>query len=156
MSAVNLLLGNSEDVLNGLIENAVQEACGRNISVRTASARSADDFLRQGRRRHHQLAIVIANNLLGVPGRTSHFLEKSESLRAISSLKQICPAPILVLAAFNNRELEEKLLLQAGADCVLELPFLPQNLMAAVRSLLHLDWPANAEAGHLESAFAHS
>ena len=156
MSRINLLLGNSEDLLNGLIENAVQEACGRSFSVRTASARSADEFLRHGRRKVHQLAIVIANNLLGVPGRTSQFLEKSEALRAITTLKVTCPAPILVLAAFNNRELEEKLLLQAGADCVLELPFLPQNLMAAVRSLLHLDWVAKTEAQHhLESALAH-
>lgn len=151
MSSINLLLGNSEDVLNGLIENAVQEACGRNTTVRPSRARSVDDFLRQGRHHVHDLAIVIANNLLGVPGRTTRFVEKAEALQAISSLKQMCSAPVLVLAAFNDRDLEEKLLLQAGADCVLELPFLPQELMTAVRALLRLE---ATRVPQLESAFA--
>lgn len=154
MSSINLLLGNSEDVLNGLIENAVQEACGHGTAVRAIRAHSVDDFLRQGRHAH-DLAIVIANNLLGVPGRTTRFVEKAEALQAIRSFKQTCPAPVLVLAAFNNREVEEKLLLQAGADCVLELPFLPQELMTAVRGLLHLESPDHSKPEfQLESAFA--
>ena len=51
-----------------------------------------------------------------------------EGLRAIRTIKSKRPAPIIAIVALQERARYEPLFLEAGADCVLELPFEGEQL----------------------------
>ena len=61
-----------------------------------------------------------------------------EGVRAIRSIKSKRPAPVIAIVALEERARYEPLLLEAGADCVLELPFEGDELRSAVGRLLQL------------------
>jgi DNA-binding response OmpR family regulator len=66
-----------------------------------------------------------------------------EGIRGIRAIKSKHPAPVIAIVALEERARYEPLLLEAGADCVLELPFEGEELSSAVGRLLQL--PAQPE-----------
>ena len=61
-----------------------------------------------------------------------------ESIRAVRTIKAKGPTPVITIVAPEERARYEPLLLEAGADCVLELPFDGDELRLAVGQLLRL------------------
>ena len=65
-------------------------------------------------------------------------LRTFEPARAIRTIKSKRPVPVIAIVALEERARYEPLLLEAGADCVLELPFDGEELTSAVGRLLQL------------------
>jgi hypothetical protein len=136
MNTMNLLLGNSEQLLNNFIQILVQDACADEGIVTSTSVRTVEGLILQGLTGRFDLVIVIPNNLVPDGTSTRAYDAFAEAGEAIQILKKRCGMPILVAAAFGERTTEEPLLWRAGADRVLELPFRPDELAGAVRDLL--------------------
>jgi hypothetical protein len=147
MKTYRILLGNCEDHLNDFIESLFREVCGGQAVVNCARAARAGDLVRQACEREFDLVIQVPRNLLPgfhEPTPMGFIATAIESIQAIKSRR---PVPVIVIVAPEERSKYEPLLLEAGADCVLELPFDGDQLASAVGRLLEL--PARLE--HLES-----
>ena len=147
MKTYHILLGNCEDLLNDFIEALFREACEGKAIVQCARAARAGDLVRLACEREFDLVVQVPHNLL--PG----FCEPTPigfiaaAIRSIQTIKSRRPVPVIVIVAPEERSKYEPLLLEAGADCVLELPFDGDQLASAVDRLLQL--PARLE--YLES-----
>ena len=159
MKTFNLLLANSEGLLNNFIQVLVQDVCEDHGTLNCTSTETVDELISYGVTGRFDLIILIPNNL--APGwmLPANYGPFGEACRAIRTLHSKCATPIIAIAAFENRAKQESLLLSAGAAVVLELPFHPPALMASVGRLLKLeDNPtlASAEHGSLVGALAHT
>ncbi len=136
MKTMHLLLGNSEQLLSNFIEVLVQDVCADAGLVTSSSVRTVEGLILQGLTGRFDVMIVVPNNL--VPDNTypRGFDAFGEAAQAIKIVKKRGKLPIVAVAAFGNRAREEAILREAGADCVLELPFHPQEFARTMRSLL--------------------
>jgi len=135
MKTVNLLLGNSEGRVNNLIEALMRDVCDNHAIVHSIRTARVDEFIRQGCEGDFDLAIVIPDNLLPDPSRRTALSSIGEAVRAFEAIKKQRYTPIIAVAVCAQYE---TLLSDAGADCVLELPFNCDQLKEAIRRLLTL------------------
>ena len=147
MKKVNLLLGNGEEVVNDLIEATVQEVCGNRAKVMCTRTSQMEDLIEKGRDPAYDLVILVPNNLVSAEGQNKALSAATKGARAIEAIKLHCSTPVIALPVFEERKAEEPLMLEAGADRVLELPFNRNELKAAVSQFLHLSRPNPPVAG---------
>ena len=152
MKQINLLIGNGEELVNDLIEATVQEVCAGRAEVRCTRTSQMDDFIRRGCDPAFDLVILIPNNLASRAGPEAGLSPMGKGARAIEAIKQHCSTPVIALPVFEARQAEEPLMLGAGADRVLELPFDRKQLKMAVSRCLKL--PARQPAPAVALALA--
>ncbi len=138
MKTYNILIGNCEDLLSAFIEALFKEACGTEASVQYTRTGRVEEFIRQGCAADFDLVIQVPHNLFPEASAPTPIGLIGESIGAIRSIKARCRSPIISIVATQERERYEPLLLEAGADCVLELPFGGEELREAVGRLLRL------------------
>jgi hypothetical protein len=148
MKTYHILIGNSEKLLSDYIEALFHEVCGGRAAVRCTRAAQVDDFIRQGCETRFDLIIQVPHNLSPASSARTPMGFLGEAACAIRAIKSTRPAPVIAIVAPEARARYEPLLLEAGADCVLELPFGGHELTHAVGRLLKL--PARLE--HFSSA----
>ena len=148
MKTYNILIGNCEELLNEFIEALFQEVCDGRTSVKCTRTARAGDFVRQGCDTEFDLIIQVPHNLCPELSAPTPIGLIGEGIRAIRTIKSKRPTPVISILALEERARYEPLLLEAGADCVLELPFHGDQLTSAVSRLLKL--PARLE--HFPSA----
>jgi DNA-binding response OmpR family regulator len=82
------------------------------------------------------LIIVAADNLLNGSGLRSSCATADQAADAIQAIRERTTTPVIAVAVFEqNREA----LLEAGAVCVVRLPFQTEKLRAEVRRVLRLE-----------------
>ena len=138
MKTHHILIGNCEELLNDFIETLFQGVCEGQAAVRCARTARVGDFVRHGCDREYDLIIQVPHNLFPETSAPTPIGLIGESIRAIRTIKAKRPTPVIALVALEERARYEALLLEAGADCVLELPFAGEQLRSAVSRLLQL------------------
>ena len=138
MKTYHILLGNGEELLNDFIQTLFQEVCQGHAAVQCTRTPRVSDFVRAGCDSKFDLIIQIPNYLSPELTAPTPMAYLGGGLRAIRTIKSKRPAPIIAIVAFEERARYEPLFLEAGADCVLELPFEGEQLALAVGSLLCL------------------
>ncbi len=139
MNRVELLLGNAEELLNSFIEAAVQDVFGGRAKVSTRRTGRVDELIAWSARGRFDLVILIPDNLFTKRGETGSL---HSVVTAIHKLRASSSA-IIALPVCGRRRQTEQLLLKAGADCVIELPFDLDDLKSAVERLVQR--PAGGE-----------
>lgn len=147
MKTYHILIGNCEELLNDYIKALFQEVCKGGAAVQCTRTARVGDFVRQGCEAEFDLIIQVPHNLFPAVNAPTPMGFIGEGIRAIRTIKAKRPVPVIAIVALEERARYEPLLLEAGADCVLELPFEGDELSAAVARLLKL--PARLE--HLEA-----
>jgi CheY-like chemotaxis protein len=138
LKKINLLLGNAEELVNDLIEATVQEVCAGRAEVTCTRTGRMQEFIERGCDPAFDLVILIPNNLASEAGQDGSLSPAGKGARAIEAIKLHCSTPVIALPVFEERKAEETLMLGAGADRVLELPFDRKELKAAVSRCLRL------------------
>src|SRR5262245_5751929 len=115
MKTFNLLLGNSEGLLNNFIEVLVQDVCEDHGTLHCTAIETIDQLILHGASGRFDLIIMIPNNLAPESTRPAKSDPFAEAGRAIRALRAKCPTPIIVIAAFDNRPEQESMLCSAGA-----------------------------------------
>jgi hypothetical protein len=141
MKTYRILIGNCEELLSDFIETLFREACRGKVAVQGYRTARVADFVRQACGHDLDLIVQVPHNLLPQVTAPTPIGLIGESLRAIRTIKSKRSTPIITLLAVEERARYEPLLLEAGADCVLELPFDGDDLSAAVARLLKLRAP---------------
>jgi hypothetical protein len=93
--------------------------------------------------REFDLVVQVPHNLLPGSCEPTPIGFIAVAIRSIQAIKSRRPVPVIAIVAPEERSKYEPLLLEAGADCVLELPFDGDQLSSAVGRLLQL--PARLE-----------
>ena len=148
MKTYNILIGNCEELLNDFIEALFHEVCDGQASVKCTRTVRVAEFVRQGCDADFDLIIQVPHNLFPETSAPTPIGLIGEGIRAIRAIKSKHPTPVIAIVALEERVRYEPLLLEAGADCVLELPFEGDKLTSAVGRLLKL--PARLD--HFPSA----
>jgi hypothetical protein len=135
METVKVLIGNSEPRVSNLIEALVRDVCSQKAQLDCTRAKRADHFIILGCQRAFDLIILIPDNLLPDPAQPYQLDPAAAAARAIINIRNQSDAPIIAAAVFAQYE---SILLEAGADRVLELPFNCAALKDTVRDILQL------------------
>jgi hypothetical protein len=143
MKTYHILLGSNEDSLNDFVEALFWEVCEGQAVVKCTRAARAGDLVRQACDSDFDLVVQIPHSLLPEAGEPTPIGFLAEAIRSIQAIKSRRPVPVITIVAPQERSKYEPLLLEAGADCVLELPFDGDQLTLAVGRLLQL--PARQE-----------
>ncbi len=138
MDKVHLLVANSERGLSNLIERLVLDACFNQAVVETVRIGRADELVKLACSGSYQLVIVAADNLLPSPGLRNSWVSIEEAVRAIHAIRSRCDTPVIAVAILPE---EGMLLLEAGAECVVRLPFDNEKLKWEVRRALRMADP---------------
>jgi CheY-like chemotaxis protein len=149
MKTYHILIGNCEELLNDFIEALFQEVCEGKAAIQCTRTAWVGDFVQQGCDREFDLVIQVPHNLFPEVSAPTPMGLLGEAIRAVRSIKSKGPTPVITIVAPEERGRYEALLLEAGADCVLELPFDGDELRSAVDRLLRL--PARLEHLHFRS-----
>ena len=149
MKTYHILIGNCEDLLNDFIEALFQEVCEGEAAVQCSRTARVGDFVQEACAREFDLVIQVPHNLLPEVSAPTPMDVVGEAIRAVRAIKSKGLTPVITIVAPGERERYEPLLLEAGADCVLELPFDGCELRSAVARLLRL--PARLEHLHYRS-----
>ncbi len=145
MKTYRILIGNGEELLNDFIEALFKEVCQDKAAVHCCRTARVGDFVWQGCDREFDLIVQVPHNLLPEVAAPTPIGLIGEGIRAIHTIKTHRPTPVIAIVALEERARYEPLLLEAGADCVLELPFRGDELAPAVARLLRLP----ARMGHV-------
>ena len=135
MKTLNLLIGNSDRAICNLIEVMVLDLCYNRASVNTTRAVRIDELAHKACREEFDLMIFAPDNLLPAPGLEPCPERVVEAIRQIRKVRIPRKMPII---AFSTPPECEFPLTDAGVDCVLGLPFHPEELKAAVELRLNL------------------
>jgi hypothetical protein len=138
MKTYHILLGNGEELLNDYIERLFQEVCRGQAAVQCTRTPWVRDFVRAGCDSKFDLIVQIPHCLRPELTMPTPMAYLGEGLSAIRAIKSKSPAPVIAIVAFEERARYEPLLLEAGADCVLELPFEGERLTLEIGRLLRL------------------
>jgi CheY-like chemotaxis protein len=138
MKTYHILIGNCEELLSDFFETLFQEACGDQGTVRCTRAARVGEFVQQACEGGFDLIVQVPQNLFPEVSAPTPIGLIGESIRAIRTIKAKRPAPVIAILALAERVRYEPVLLEAGADCVLELPFAGDELRSAVGRLLRL------------------
>ena len=147
MKTYHILLGNCEGLLNDFIEALFREVCEGKAVVQCTRTARAGDLIRQACDKEFDLVVQVPHNLVPEVSASTPMGFIGEAIRSIRTIKSKRSAPVVAIVAPGERSKYEPLLLEAGADCVLELPFDGDQLTSAVGRLLQL--PARLE--HFQS-----
>ena len=147
MKTYHILIGNCEELLNDFIEALFREVCQGKAAVKFTRTARVGDFVQHACETEFDLIIQVPHNLSPELTAPTPIGLLGEGLRAVRTIKSKRPVPVIAIVALEERARYEPLLLEAGADCVLELPFEGDQLSSAVGRLLKL--PARPE--HLAS-----
>ena len=143
MKTYRILIGNCEELLNDFIEALFREACQGKAVLQCSRTSRAGDLVRRACGGEFDLVVQVPHNLPPETSEPTPIGFIAEAIRAIQTIKAKCPVPIVTIVAPEERSKYEPLLLEAGVDCVLELPFDGVQLTSAVHRLLQL--PARPE-----------
>jgi DNA-binding response OmpR family regulator len=135
MDKINLLVANSERGLSNLIERIVLDACYNQAVVESTRISRGDELVKLGCSASFQLLIVAADNLLNGTGLRSSCVSAAQAAGAIRLIRERTTTPLIAVAAFAQNQVA---LLEAGADCVVRLPFESEKLRTEVRRVLRL------------------
>jgi len=138
MDKVYLLVANSERRLSNFIESLVLDACFDQAFVETTRIGRADELVKLASSGAYQLVIVVADNLLPGPGLRNSWVSADEAVRAIHAIRNRCDTPVIAVAVFPADEVS---LFEAGAECVVRLPFDGEKLKLEVRRALRMAEP---------------
>ena len=138
MKTYNILIGNCEGLLNDFIEALFQEVCRGKAEVQFTKTARVGDFVQRAGDTAFDLIIHVPHNLFPELSAPTPMGLLGEAVRAIRTIKSKHPTPVIAIVALEERARYEPLLLEAGADCVLELPFDGEELTSAVGRLLRL------------------
>ena len=138
MKTYHILIGNCEELLNDFIEALFQEVCRGKAAVTFTKTARVGEFVERACDTEFDLIIQVPHNLFPELAAPTPMGLLGEGLRAIRTVKSERPAPVIAIVALEERARYEPLLLEAGADCVLELPFDGEELTSAVGRLLRL------------------
>lgn len=150
MKTLNLLVGDSDRAICNLVEVQVLDLCYNRASVRTARSARIDDLAHKACREEFDILIFAPDNLLPAPGLEPSSQRVLEAVRQIRKVRLPRNMPIIAFGA--SAELEFPLT-NAGVDCVLGLPFHPEELKAAVELRLNLP-AARPEHSFAEDSFS--
>jgi len=135
MKTLNLLIGNSDRSVCNLIEVMVLDVCYNRASVKTTRAARIDELAHKACREDFELMIVAPDSLLPAPGLEPCPQRTIEAFHQIRKVRSSRKTPIIAFSVSPEREFP---LTSAGVDCVLCLPFHPEELKAAVELRLNL------------------
>ncbi len=141
MKTYHILIGNCEELLTDFIEALFREACGSQATVQCTRTARVADFVEEGCNHDFDLVVQVPHNLFPAVSAPTPIGLLGESIRALRAIKAQRPVPVIAIVAPAERARYEPLLLEAGADCVLELPFGGDELRAAINRLLRLSRP---------------
>jgi DNA-binding response OmpR family regulator len=150
MKTLNLLIGHSDRRICNLIEVMVLDVCYNRASVKTTRANRIDELAHKACREEFDLMVLAPDSLLPAPGLEPCPERIIEAVRQIRKVRAPRKMPILAISVTPEREFP---LAHAGADCVLGLPFHPEELKAAVELRLNLP-AARPEHSRGETSFA--
>jgi hypothetical protein len=136
MKTYRILLGNCEELLNDFIEALFREVCRGQAKLQCIRTSRVSEFVRQGCEDPLDLIVQVPRNLIPEVSAPTPIGLIGEAIRAIHTIKSKRPTPVIAILGLEERARYEPLLLEAGADCVLELPFDPQEVSPAVARLL--------------------
>jgi DNA-binding response OmpR family regulator len=152
MKTVNVLLCYSDRRVSNLIEVLVRDVCYNQAVVHCTRTVRVEDFIIQARERECDLIILAPDELLPSQGQRAPRGSIALALRAIREIRQRRTMPIIATSVPAE---QESLLLEAGVDRVLELPFNCDKLKSVVREALNFsEWvePVPAEPWSLAGA----
>jgi len=155
MNTVNLLLGNSEEPINDLLEALVQEVCGDRAAVKSIRTGRTDEFIRLSCEQQFELLILVPHELSPDPSEPAMLSHIGEAVRTIRLIRSQNATPLVAIVSPENRQENEPLLMSAGAHCLLELPLNHEGFKATVGRLLdsHLQSQPSAPARQRKSFF---
>ena len=136
---VKMLLGNSEERLNNIVEKLVRDVFADVAVVQAVRTAKVGQFMRQGCEQDFDLIVVMPDGLkpeYRPQGSLGHI---GEATRAIHAITQARASRVL---AFSERSADESVLLEAGAEHVIGIPFKCNEVKAAVRRMVTLASPA--------------
>jgi len=135
MKTLNLLIGHSDRGIANLIEVMVLDLCYNRASVNATRAVRVDDLAHKACRDEFDLVIFAPDDLLPAPGLEPCPERTLEAIRQVRKVRTPRKTQIISFAVSPEREFH---LSEAGVDCVLGLPFHPEELKAAVELRLNL------------------
>lgn len=135
MKTLNLLIGNSDRSICNMIEVMVLDVCYNRASVKSTRAVRLDELAHKACREEFDFMIFAPDNLLPAPGLEPCPQRTIEAIHQIRKVRAPRKMPIIAFSVSPEREYP---LTEAGVDCVLGLPFHPEDLKAAVDLRLNL------------------
>ena len=115
----------------------VLDLCYNRASVRTTRAVRIDELAHKACREEFDIMIFAPENLLPPPGLD---LCPQRIIEAIDQIRKVRPLHKMPIIGFAVSPEQEFALSDAGVDCILGVPFHPEELKAAVE--LRLSLPA--------------
>lgn len=150
MKSLNLLIGNSDRSICNMIEVMVLDVCYNRASVKSTRAARIDELAHNACREDFDFMIFAPEDLLPAPGLE---LCPQRIIEAIQQIRKVRPPRKMPIIAFSAPPECEFPLTHAGVDCVLGLPFHPEELKAAVELRLNLP-AARPEHSIVDNSFA--
>jgi len=150
MKSLNLLIGNSDRSVCNMIEVMVLDVCYNRASVKSTRAARIDELAHKACREDFDLMIFAPEDLLPAPGLE---LCPQRIIEAIQQIRKVRAPRKMPIIAFSAPPEHEFPLTNAGVDCVLGLPFHPEELKAAVELRLNLP-AARPEHSIADNSFA--
>lgn len=113
----------------------VLDLCYNRASVGTTRAVRIDELAHKACREEFDVMIFAPDNLQPPPGLD---LCPQRIIEAIEQIRKVRPPSKMPIIAFSVSPEQEFVLTEAGVDCVLGVPFHPEELKAAVDLRLNL------------------
>ena len=135
MKTIHLLLGNSDRRLNNLVEVAVRDVCYDQAVVECYRTAKLDEFSHRGCCEDFDLVVFAPGHVLPGVVRKGPRDPIEDAVRAIRSIKEHRPVPILGIAVPADQELR---ILMAGCDNVFGAIFNDEVFKTEVRRVLNL------------------
>jgi hypothetical protein len=135
METIRLLLANSDRRVNNQVQVAVLDVCYDRAAVESTRVSRLDEFVHQGSLWNFDLIIVGAAHLFRDKSQKT-WATTEDVVRAIESIRAHSSTPVIVLATSASTG---EAFLQAGANCLLQLPLSPEKLKTELRALLDLN-----------------
>lgn len=135
MKTLNLLIGNFDRRISNLIEVMVLDVCYNRASVETTRTARLDELAHKACREEFDLMIFAPDSLLPAPGLAASSGRIIDAIRQVRQVRTPRKMPMIAIAVSPELELD---LSNAGVDCVLGLPFHPEELKAAIQLRLNL------------------
>ncbi len=136
---VNLLLGNSDVRVSNLIEALVRDVCNNRAVVHCTRASRLDEVDQQVSQEKFDLVILVPEKLSAEKSRSGSDGCYAKAADSIRTLKNKARVATLAMGVPSEHQAE---LSNAGADCVLDVPFKCDEVKSSVRELLHLSLPS--------------
>lgn len=135
METIKLLLAHADRRINNLIEVAVLDVCYERATVQSTRISRVDEFVHQGNLRDFDLIVVGADQLFQ-DRRQQAWAAVEDVVKGIEAIRSQHSTPLVALTASQEAG---QVLLDAGADVVLPLPLVLEQLKPELRSLLDLN-----------------